>query len=346
MVLTNVASGHSDMMRYVDHGVGGDPDVLVVNRMRRPVPRENEVLIHVHAAGVNRPDIEQRKGHYPPPPGANSILGLEVAGAVVAVGSNVKHIKPGERVCALTNGGGYAEYCVAPAGQCLPWPDTYSAEEAAALPENFFTVWANLFEIGKLVPGETVLVHGGTSGIGLTAIRLAARFGARVVATAGSEEKAKACLDAGASFAVDYSNRDFGEAVTAFTEGKGVDVVLDIVGAAYFNRNLGCLAIGGRLVMLGFMGGYITEPLDVRKIVKRRLTIAGSAMRPRTEEQKAEIAQRLHLQVWPLLSAGECRPTIQQVFPLERAVDAHRMMEQSKHVGKIILNALNEFPAN
>jgi NADPH2:quinone reductase len=346
MARNDTANGSGEMMRFVDHGSGGSPDVLAVSRMSQPAPQQNEVLIRVHAAGVNRPDVEQRKGHYPPPPEANPILGLEVAGTVTAVGSAVKHLKVGERVCALTNGGGYAEYCVAPAGQCLPWPDGYSAEEAAALPENFFTVWANLFGIGRLSSGETALVHGGTSGIGLTAIRLGARLGATMIATAGSAEKVKVCLDAGASFAFDYTNSEFPAAVKEFTQGRGVDVVLDIVGAAYFNRNLECLAVGGRLIMLGFMGGYITEPLDVRQIIKRRLTIAGSAMRPRTEMQKAAIAQELYSQVWPILSAGECRPIIQQVFPLERAEDAHRMMEESKHVGKIVLNALNKSPAN
>jgi NADPH2:quinone reductase len=327
-----------EMMRYVDHGLGGDPDVLTIGRKPRPVPRENEVLIRVHAAGVNRPDVEQRKGHYPPPPEANPILGLEVAGMVSAVGSRVKHVKVGETVCALTNGGGYAEYCVAPSGQCLPWPDGYTAEEAAALPENCFTVWANLFGIGRLVSGEVALVHGGTSGIGLTAIRLGARLGAYMIATASGPTKVRACLDAGASFAIDYTSDDFAAIVKEYTQNRGVDVVLDIVGASYFNRNLECLATGGRLILLGFMGGYITEPFDVRQIVKRRLTIAGSAMRPRSEMEKASIAAELHSQVWPILSAGECRPIIQQVFALERVQDAHRMMEQSKHVGKIVLN--------
>jgi NADPH2:quinone reductase len=335
---------YGETMRYVDHGVGGEPDVLTIGRKARPVPRANEVLIRVHAAGVNRPDIEQRKGHYPPPAGADPVLGLEVAGIVSAVGSGVEHLKVGEAVCALTNGGGYAEYCVVPSGQCLPWPDGYSAEEAAALPENFFTVWANLFGIGRLVSGEVALVHGGTSGIGLTAIRLGARLGTFMIATASGPTKVRACLDAGASFAVDYTSEDFAAAVKEYTQGGGADVILDIVGASYFNRNLECLATGGRLILLGFMGGYITEPFDVRQIVKRGLTIAGSAMRPRSELEKAAIATQLSSQVWPILSAGECRPTIQHVFPLDRVQDAHRMMEQSNHIGKIVLNGLSESP--
>jgi NADPH2:quinone reductase len=324
-------------MRYVEHRPGGAPDVLRVARMPRAAPADDEVLIQVLAAGVNRPDIEQRKGAYPPPPDANPLLGLEVAGLVTEVGSAVRGLSVGDRVCALTNGGGYAEFCVAPAGQCLPWPDGFGAEEAAALPENYFTVWANLFHLGQLQRGETVLVHGGTSGIGLAAIQLGREFGARVIATAGSPAKLQACRDAGAEYAIDYTRDDFVQAVQQHTQQRGVDVVLDIVGGPYFARNLDCLGLGGRLVMLGFMGGYMAESFDIRPIFKRRLTVAGSVMRPRTAAEKAAIATELRNRVWPLLSAGRCRPRIQQVFALEEVSDAHRAMEKSQHIGKIVL---------
>lgn len=324
-------------MRYVEHRPGGGLDVLRMETAPRPAPGDRDVLIQVRAAGVNRPDIEQRKGAYPPPADADPVLGLEVAGVVAAVGRAVQGWKVGDKVCALTNGGGYADYCAVPFGQCLPWPDGFDAEEAAALPENYFTVWANVFGLGRLTAGETVLVHGGTSGIGLAAIQLGRAFDARVIATAGSPAKTQACRDAGADVAIDYAREDFVEAVRQHTQERGVDVILDIVGGPYFARNLACLAPGGRLVMIGFMGGYQAEPFDVRQIVKRRLTVTGSAMRPRSEAEKAAIAAELGERVWPLLSAGRCRPRIQQVFALDDVGDAHRAMEQGRHIGKIVL---------
>src|SRR5215207_4039705 len=268
-------------MSFVAHGDGGGPEVLKVATGDVPQPGPDEVLIRVLAAGVNRPDVSQRKGEYPPPPGASPIIGLEVAGEVVAAGAEAGPWKPGDRVCALTNGGGYAEYCVAPAAQCLPWPRGYDAVRAAALPETLFTVWANLFGHGRLAEGETVLVHGGTSGIGVTAVQFAKAFGARVIATAGSPEKCKACLDLGADAAIDYKTQDFAGEVKRVTEGKLADVVLDMVGGAYFGRNLRCLRMNGRLVIIAFLGGAEAAKVDLRPIMLRRLTVTGSTMRPR-----------------------------------------------------------------
>jgi NADPH2:quinone reductase len=324
-------------MTYIAHGDGGGPEVLVPATAPLPQPKPDEVLIRVLAAGVNRPDVAQRKGEYPPPPGASPILGLEVAGEVVAAGPEAAPWKPGDRVCALANGGGYAEYCVAPAPQCLPWPRGYDAVRAAALPETFFTVWANLFGHGRLAAGETVLVHGGTSGIGVTAIQLAKAFGARVFATAGSAEKCRACLDLGADAAINYREQDFAEEVKRLTEGKLVNVVLDMVGAAYFQRNLRCLAMDGRLVLIAFLGGHEVEKADLRPIMLRRLTVTGSTMRPRTTAQKGAIAAALREKVWPLLDEGRCAPPIFKVFPLREAAAAHALMESSAHIGKIVL---------
>jgi len=324
-------------MSYVAHGRGGGPEVLTVATGDVPHPGPDEVLIRVLAAGVNRPDVAQRKGEYPPPPGASPILGLEVAGEVVAAGPQAGAWKPGDRVCALVNGGGYAEYCVAPAPQCLPWPRGYDAVRAAALCETSFTVWANLFGHGRLKEGETALVHGGTSGIGTTAIQLAKAFGARVIATAGSPEKCKACLDLGADAAIDYKTQDFAEEVKRVTEGKLAYVVLDMVGGAYFGRNLRCLRMDGRLVIIAFLGGAKAEEVDLRPIMVRRLTVTGSTMRPRTTAQKGEIAAALREKVWPLLDAGRCAPPIFKVFPMAEAAAAHALMESSQHIGKIVL---------
>jgi NADPH2:quinone reductase len=289
------------------------------------------------AAGVNRPDVAQRTGAYPPPPGASPIIGLEVAGEVVAVGGEVSGYKVGDRVCALTNGGGYAAYCVAPAAQTLPWPADYDAIRAAAVPETYFTVWANMFGHGRLAAGETVLVHGGTSGIGVTAIQLAKAFGATVYATAGSDEKVAACLALGADAAINYRTEDFADAVKALTGGRGVDVVLDMVGGAYFSRNIKCLAMDGRLVLIAFLGGSKVEQMDLAPIMVRRLTVTGSTMRPRTTAQKGAIADALRAKVWPLLEAGQAGPVIHQVFPLAEAAAAHALMESSAHIGKIML---------
>lgn len=323
-------------MTYVAHGAGGGPEVLVPATGPVPRPAAGEILIRVLAAGVNRPDVEQRKGSYPPPPGASPELGLEVAGEVAALGEGVGRFSIGEKVCALVNGGGYAEYCVAPATQALPWPDGFDAVQAAAVPETFFTVWANLFGHGRLAAGETVLVHGGTSGIGVTAIRLAKAFGARVLATAGSADKCEAMLRLGADVAINYREQDFVAEVKA-TAPQGVNVVLDMVGASYFQRNLRCLAKDGRLVMIAFLGGAEAEKVDLRPIMVKRLTVTGSTMRPRTAAEKGAIADALRQKVWPLLSRGECVPPIHAVFPLAEAAEAHRLMESSGHIGKIVL---------
>ena len=324
-------------MTYIAHGAGGAPEVMVPATGPVPAPRDDEVLIRVLAAGVNRPDVAQRKGEYPPPPGASPYLGLEVAGEVVAVGAAAAGWKLGDKVCALVNGGGYAEYCTAPAAQCLPWPAGYDAVKAASLPETFFTVWANLFGHGQLKAGEWVLVHGGTSGIGVTAILLAKAFGAKVIATAGSADKCAAMTALGADVAVDYRTQDFVEEVKRATDGKLCNVVLDMVGADYFNRNLKCLAMDGRLVIIAFLGGFSVDKADLRPIMTRRITVTGSTMRPRTTAQKGAIAAALREKVWPLLEAGKCAPPIFKVFPLAEVVQAHRLMESSTHIGKIIM---------
>ncbi len=323
-------------MRHIAHTAGG-PEVMHMASGAVPQPGPAEVLIRVLAAGVNRPDVLQRMGAYPPPSGASPLLGLEVSGEVAAAGPEAGWAV-GDRVCALANGGGYAEYCVAPGGQCLPWPDGYDAVRAAALPETYFTVWANLFGHGRLAPGESALVHGGTSGIGVTALQLAHEFGSRVYATAGSREKTDACVRFGADAAINYKVADFAASIKEFTAGAGVNVVLDMVGAQYFAQNLRCLAMDGRLVIIAFLGGSKLEGADLTSIMTRRLTVTGSTMRPRTAEQKAEIAAALRERVWPVLSAGRCGPVIHETFPLEQVAEAHRLMESSAHIGKIMLH--------
>ena len=324
-------------MRHIAHEAGG-PELMRMATGPVPAPKAGELLIRVEAAGVNRPDVQQRKGAYPPPPGASPLLGLEVAGEVVALGDGVEGFTVGDKVCALANGGGYAEYCSAPAGQCLPWPTGYDAIRAAALPETHFTVWANLFQLGRLQPGERALVHGGTSGIGVTAIQLAHEFGSRVYATAGTREKCDACLRFGADAAINYKEADFAASIKEYTGGAGVDVVLDMVGGAYAAQNLRCLAMDGRLVLIAFLGGSKVEALDLTPIMVRRLTVTGSTMRPRTAAQKAAIATALRETVWPVLEAGRCGPVIHAVFPLDKADEAHRLMESSTHIGKIMLS--------
>ncbi|MFM2150188.1 MAG: hypothetical protein RLZZ187_2494 [Pseudomonadota bacterium] len=324
-------------MTFIAHGAGGGPEVLVPARSSLPAPRADEVLIRCQAIGVNRPDVAQRSGKYPPPPGASPVIGLECAGEVVAVGAEVRRFRPGDRVTALANGGAYAEYCTAPEAQTLPWPQGFDALRAAALPETYFTVWANLFGHGRLQPGETVLIHGGTSGIGVTAIQLAKAFGATVFATAGSAEKVAACRALGADAAIDYRAQDFAEEVKALTTGKGVDVVLDMVGAPYFAKNIRCLKLDGRLVMIAFLNGHVAESVDLRPIMVKRLTVTGSTMRPRTTAEKGAIAAELEAKVWPLLAKGQCAPRIFKVFPLAEAAEAHRLMESSTHIGKIML---------
>jgi len=326
-----------ERMRYIETAGAGGPDVLRLATAPLPQPKADEVLIRVQAAGVNRPDVLQRQGVYPPPPTASPILGLEVAGEVAAAGEAVTGFKPGDRVCALTNGGGYAEYCAVPAPQSLPWPAGYDAIQAAALPETYFTVWANLFQAGRLGRGESVLVHGGTSGIGVTAIQLAREFGARVYATAGSQPKCDACERLGAAAAINYRQADFAERVRDLTGGQGVNVVLDIVGAPYTMRNLACLAMDGRLIQVGTMHGAKVEAFDLTAVMRRRAILTGSTMRPRTTAEKGRIAQALRETVWPVLEAGRCGPLIHQVFPLAEAAAAHRLMEAGTHIGKIVL---------
>lgn len=339
--MTDLGEEHSmttpPTMSFVDMTTTGDPAVLRLGTGPVPRPQAGEVLVHVHAAGINRPDIQQRRGLYPPPPGASPILGLEIAGEVVAVGDDVRWPAMGDSICALANGGGYAEYCVVPAGQCLPIPHGFDAVHAAALPETFFTVWANLFEIGQLRAGETVLIHGGSSGIGVAAIKLAKAFGATVYATAGSAEKCEACRRFGADAAVNYRETDFETEIQALTSGAGVDVVLDMVGANYAAQNVRSLKPGGRLVVIGFMGGRIADGIDLTRIVSRRLTITGSTMRPRNADDKAALASALRAKVWPLLDEGRCVPEIHRVFPMADAAAAHRLMEDSSHIGKIVL---------
>jgi putative PIG3 family NAD(P)H quinone oxidoreductase len=326
-----------DNMRQIEVVQPGGPEVMRVIRAAVPQPGGGEVLIRVEAAGVNRPDVQQRKGLYPPPPDASQVLGLEVAGEVVELGANAGSLHPGDRVCALVNGGGYAEFCVAPAVQCLPWPAGYDAVKAAALPETFFTVWANLFGPGKLAAGETVLIHGGSSGIGTTAIQLARAFGARVIATAGSSEKCRACETLGAEAAIDYRTEDFVVRTKEITGGRGVDVVLDMVAGPYLSRNVSVLAKDGRLIVIAVQGGNTDPDLDIRKVMMKRITITGSTMRARTRAEKGAVAQGLLEHVWPKLEAGQCAPVIHGVFPLDQVAEAHTLMESSTHIGKIVL---------
>lgn len=325
-------------MRYVEAAGAGGPEVMRMATGPVPVPKPGEVLIRVEAAGVNRVDVQQRIGSYAPPPGASSILGLEVAGEIVRLGEGTTRYAIGNRVCALVNSGGYAEYCAAPEPQCLPWPEGYDAIRAAALPETYFTVWANLFANKTLQSGRSLLVHGGTSGIGVTAIQLAKAFGAGpIFATAGSPAKTDACVTLGATAAIDYRQNDFVEDIKRLTEGKGVDVVLDIVGAPYVARNLRCLAVRGTLVMIAFIEGSKAGEFDFARILLKHLTITGSTLRPRSVTQKGLLAAELHAHVWPLLDAGQCAPVIDSVFPLDKVRDAHVLMESSHHIGKIML---------
>ncbi len=315
---------------------GGPPEVLRPASRPRPAPGKGEVLIRVAAAGVNRPDVLQRQGGYPPPPGASDIPGLEVAGEIVATGEGVNEWKAGDTVCALITGGGYAEYVAAPAPQCLPIPKGLSPVEAAGLPETFFTVWTNLYERGRLQKGETLLVHGGSSGIGTTAIQIASRLGARVFITAGSADKCAACEKLGAAKAINYRETDFVEAIKALTGGKGVDVILDMVGADYIERNIRCLAAEGRLVSIGFQKGSKAD-VNFMPVMLKRLTITGSTLRIQSVANKGRMAAALKATVWPLIEEGAIRPVIHATFPLEKAAEAHRLMESNAHIGKIIL---------
>ncbi|MDQ0455186.1 NAD(P)H-quinone oxidoreductase [Rhizobium paknamense] len=325
-------------MRYVDLPSHGGPEVMRISSGPLPPVRPGEVLVKVTAAGVNRPDVAQRQGSYPPPKDASPVLGLEVSGEVVAVGEGVSEFKPGDAVCGLANGGGYAEFCALPAGQVLPFPKGYDAVKAAALPETFFTVWANLFQMAGLTENETVLIHGGTSGIGTTAIQLAKAFGATAFATAGSDEKCRACEALGAKRGINYRTEDFAEVIKAETGGKGVDVILDMIGAAYFEKNIASLAKDGCLSIIAFLGGAVAEKVNLGPIMVKRLTVTGSTMRPRTAEEKRAIRDDLVAHVWPLLEDGKLQPVIHKVLPFEEVADAHRLMEESHHIGKIMLS--------
>lgn len=323
-------------MKAIEITKPGAPDVLQL--CERPVPqlKEGEVLIKVHAAGINRPDVFQRLGQYPVPPGASDLPGLEVAGEIVDGNLDGTGFVKGQMVCALVQGGGYAEYCAAPVRQCLPAPKGLSAVEAASLPETFFTVWSNVFDRAHLSGGETLLVQGGTSGIGVTAIQLASAMGHRVLATAGSEDKRLACEQFGAVRGINYREEDFVEVVKAETGGKGVDVVLDMVAGDYVNREINCLADDGRIVIIALLGGAKGN-IDFSQVLRRRLVITGSTLRPRPVEFKAAIADNLVKNVWPLIEAGKIKPAIHSVFPLDQAAQAHTLMESSAHVGKIVL---------
>jgi NADPH2:quinone reductase len=319
----------------------GGPEVLRAVERPVPEPGPGEVLVRVEAAGVNRPDVMQRLGKYPPPPGASDIPGLEIAGTIVSVAADARRWNVDDRICALVTGGGYAEYCLAPAIQCLPIPDGLDALAAGAIPETFFTVWTNVFERGRLAAGERLLVHGGASGIGTTAIQLARAFGAIVFATAGSDDKCAACRSLGAAVAINYRTQDFVDVVRRETSDAGVDVVLDIVGGEYFPRNLGCLAMNGRLVQIGLIGGPKAE-INLTAILQRRLTITGSTLRARSVEEKGALAREVETHVWPLIAAGRVAPVIDRVFPLGAAADAHRRLESGEHVGKIVLAVTHE----
>ncbi|MCC6210113.1 MAG: NAD(P)H-quinone oxidoreductase [Burkholderiales bacterium] len=323
-------------MRCIEISKPGGPEVLVVAERPSPDPKPHEILVKVAAAGVNRPDLAQRAGKYPPPPDASPLPGLEIAGEVAACGAEAKMWKVGDRVCALAHGGGYAEYCVVPEVQALPVPKGLGMVEAASLPETYFTVWSNVFDRGRLAAGESLLVQGGSSGIGVSAIQMAAAMGNRVFATAGSDEKCAACVTLGAEKAINYRTQDFVAEVKAATGGKGVDVVLDMVGGDYVPREIDCLAPDGRLVFIAVLGGWKTE-INITHVMLKRLTITGSTLRPRPVAFKGAIAASLRERIWPLIAAGRIKPVIYRTFPLAQAGEAHRLMESSQHIGKIVL---------
>ena len=331
-----MSSDLPETMTCIEIAGFGGPQVLTPATRPLPRPAPGEVLVRVKAAGVNRPDIIQRQGHYRPPPGVTDIPGLEIAGTVAATGGGTGGWKEGDALCALVAGGGYAEYCVAPAPQCLPVPGGLDMVQAAALPETFFTVWTNVFERAALKPGETLLVHGGSSGIGTAAIQMASRLGARVIATAGTPEKCTACEELGAEKTVNYKDADFVEAAREFGGGKGVNVILDMVGGDYAARNIQALARDGRLVSIAFLKGSKVT-LDLMPVMLKRLTLTGSTLRPQSVERKGEIARALQERVWPLISSGDIKPVIHATFPLAQAADAHHLMESGRHIGKIVL---------
>ena len=328
-------------MRYIEHGTGGAPEVMHAAQTGAPQAGPGDVLIKVAYAGVNRPDCLQRSGRYPPPPGASPILGLEASGHVVAVGEGVTQWRIGDAVCGLANGGAYAEYVAIPQGQVLPVPKGLSLLQAAALPENYFTVWTNVFQRGRLQSGETFLVHGGSSGIGLTAIQLAKAFGARVLCTVGNADKVEACLKAGADVAINYRAQDFVDEALAATAQQGVNIILDMVGGDYMQRNLKTLSIDGRLVQIAFLQPSKTE-VDWIGLMVKRLTFTGSTLRPRSVADKAQMAAELKQNVWPMMEQGKCLPVVHQVFDLDQAAQAHALMESSTHIGKIMLKVAGD----
>lgn len=328
-------------MRYIEHGTGGAPEVMHAAQTGAPQAGPGDVLIKVAYAGVNRPDCLQRSGRYPPPPGASPILGLEASGHVVAVGEGVTQWRIGDAVCGLANGGAYAEYVAIPQGQVLPVPKGLSLLQAAALPENYFTVWTNVFQRGRLQSGETFLVHGGSSGIGLTAIQLAKAFGARVLCTVGNADKVEACLKAGADVAINYRAQDFVDEALAATAQQGVNIILDMVGGDYMQRNLKALSVDGRLVQIAFLQPSKTE-VDWIGLMVKRLTFTGSTLRPRSVADKAQMAAELKQNVWPMMEQGKCLPVIHQVFDLDQAAQAHALMESSTHIGKIMLKVAGD----
>jgi putative PIG3 family NAD(P)H quinone oxidoreductase len=334
--MSRAAAAIPDAMTAIDPAAPGGPEVLIP--VQRPVPRPgpDEVLIQVAAAGVNRPDILQRRGFYPPPPGAPTVPGLEAAGTIVALGESVVILELGQPVCALLAGGGYAQYAIAPAGQCLPVPQALTMVEAAAMPETLFTVWTNLFERAYAREGETVLVHGGTSGIGTMAIALGRLFGLQIIVTCGSDDKCARARQIGAAGAINYRTADFVDEVKAFTGGCGVDIVIDMVGGDYAARNLDCLADDGRHVSIAVQRGATAE-LNLATIMRRRLTLTGSTLRPRSVEFKSLVAEELLRNVWPQVAQGRLKPVVDTTFPLAAAADAHRRMEAGEHVGKIVL---------
>ena len=326
-------------MRAIEILQPGGPEMLQLCERPRPSLQPGQVLIKVHAAGINRPDLLQRAGKYPVPPGASDLPGLEVAGEIVAGHVGDSGYRIGDRVCALVQGGGYAQYCAAPVELCLPIPAGWTMLEAASLPETMFTVWSNVFDRAALAPGESLLVQGGSSGIGVTAIQLARAFGHRVFATAGTEEKCQACVALGAERAINYRNEDFAEVVKRATGGKGVDVILDMVGGDYVAREIGCLADDGRLVFIALLGGSRAE-LPLGQILLRRLSVSGSTLRPRPVAFKAAIARQLRARVWPRIADGLIKPVIYRSYPLEQAAEAHALMESSAHIGKVMLQVV------
>jgi NADPH2:quinone reductase len=326
-------------MRAIEITQPGPPDVLKICERPMPVLKPGEVMIKVHAAGINRPDVVQRTGHYPVPPGASDLPGLEIAGEIIDGDLTGGDLKKGDMVCALIQGGGYAEYCSAPLAQCLPVPKGLSAVEAASLPETYFTVWSNVFDRAKLSAGETFLIQGGTSGIGVAAIQIAVAFGHRVFATAGSDDKCRTCEALGAELGINYRSQDFVEAVKEATGGKGVDVILDMVGGDYVGREINCMSDDGRLAVIALLGG-VKAHVDLGQLLRRRLTITGSTLRSRPIPFKAAIAAKLREHIWPLLESGKVKPVIFQTFALEHAAQAHALMESGKHVGKIMLEVL------